>query len=278
MIQLNKVYNENCTDTMKRMNDEFVDLVITSPPYDNRRQYENVHKFTFDEFKIIAKQLYRVVKKGGIVVWVVADETKNFCESLTSLKQAIYFVDNCGFNLLDTMIYKKIGQLPYSIKFKKYQSVFEYMFIFCKGSPKTFNPIMIKTTESVTGKIKKLTVRTVKGELKEKICIRKSFKCKGNIWEYHTGNENDHDRLESDNLHPAIFPKQLVIDHMKSWSNEGDVVFDSFAGSGTTLKVAEMMNRKWIGSEIVPLYCKLINKTLKRFDQRKKGSELWDLK
>lgn len=137
MIKLNTIYNEDCLDTMKRLHDGTIDLIVTSPPYDNLRTYKG---FVFN-FENIARQLTRITKPGGIIVWVVGDETKNFCESLTSFKQAIFFVEQCEINLLDTMIYEKdSGPLPH-ISTKRYSPRFEYMFIFSKGRPGTFNPI-----------------------------------------------------------------------------------------------------------------------------------------
>ena len=100
-METNVIYNENCLDTMARMKDNFIDLVVTSPPYDGLRTY-NGYSFPFED---IAKELYRVTKEGGVVVWNVSDSTINGSESLTSFKQAIYFVEECGFNLHDTMIY-----------------------------------------------------------------------------------------------------------------------------------------------------------------------------
>lgn len=270
MIELNKIYNENCIETMKRMPDRFIDMVLTSPPYDSRRTYTGVHKFTFDEFKLVAKGLYRIVKDGGVVVWVVADETKNFCESLTSFKQAIYFVDDCGFNLLDTMIYYKKSYLHNTNgeKTLKYEHAFEYMFVFCKEKPKTFNPIKLLSLNG--GKKTTVKVRNVNGSIRKSESIIKDMRTKGNVWEILPGGCED-----NESIHPAVFPKQLVIDHIKSWSNEGDVVYDPMCGSGTVCKVCKLMNRKYIGSEIVSRYVELANMTLKRTDMRKKGRELW---
>jgi len=134
-MEINKIYNEDCLDTMKHMPDNFIDLVVTSPPYDKLRDYKG---FTFD-FENIAKELYRVTKQGGVVVWVVADATVNGSETGTSFKQALYFKE-IGFNLHDTMIYYRwSGPLTH----RRYEQEFEYMFILVKGKLETFNPIMI---------------------------------------------------------------------------------------------------------------------------------------
>jgi len=276
MISLDTIYNENCLITLSRMPDKFIDMTLTSPPYDGRRSYEGEHKFDFEEFKAIAKELYRVTKDGGVVVWVVNDETINYCESLTSFKQAIYFVEECKFNLLDTMIYYKKSTLvamPPILKVR-YNPSFEYMFIFSKGIPKTFNSIKIKCINA--GSLNNhSTSRQVNGTLKREIFITQETKVKNNVWEI-LPNDNT-DNKENDSLHPAVFPKHLVIDHIKSWSNEGDIVYDPFSGSGTVAKCCKLMNRKYIGSEIVKKYWLLGNITLKRTDDRKKGSEIWKI-
>jgi len=133
----NTIIQGDCIDIMKTIPDNNIDLTVTSPPYDNLRDYNG---YTFD-FEGIAKELFRVTKDGGVVVWVVADQTSKFCESLSSFKQAIYFVEECGFNLLDTMIYHKSNYAPAYPTLRRYANTFEYMFVFSKGKPSTFNPI-----------------------------------------------------------------------------------------------------------------------------------------
>ena len=156
-MEINKIYNENCLDTMAMMPDGFVDLIVTSPPYDNLRDYKG-YSFQFEE---IAKELFRVTKTGGVVVWIVADETKKFCESLSSFKQAIFFVEHCGFNLLDTMIYHKSNYAPAYPTLRRYANTFEYMFILSKGKPKTFNPIQQeKVLKNYRGKNRLLGKKT----------------------------------------------------------------------------------------------------------------------
>jgi len=278
MITLNTIYNENCIITLSRMPDKFIDMTLTSPPYDGRRTYEGEHKFDFEEFKVIAKELYRVTKEGGIVVWVVADETRNYCESLTSFKQAIYFVEECKFNLLDTMIYYKCPScfrgMPKVMCDRKYTNSYEYMFVFSKGIPKTFNPILIKTMPVIKTE-RSTSLRKESGILRPIKYEHKEFKSLDNIWKI-LPNDNT-DNKENESIHPAVFPKQLVIDHIKSWSNEGDIIYDPFSGSGTVAKCCKLMNRKYIGSEIVRKYWLMGNITLKRTDDRKKGSALWKI-
>jgi site-specific DNA-methyltransferase (adenine-specific) len=254
-MQLNKIYNENCLETMSKMQDEFVDLVVTSPPYDNLRDYKG---YSF-EFEKIAQELYRVVKKGGVVVWVVNDSTVNGSESTTSFKQAIYF-NQLGFNLHDTMIYGKKNPLP--LNHNRYEQTFEYMFIFSKGKPNNFNPIMDKTTYS--GDIIKSSGRDKDGSLRKSHSYGKKIndeKIKNNIWYYDTGfNKGTTDKIAF--KHPATFPDKLAYDHIVSWSNENDIVYDPFMGSGTTAKMAYYSKRKYIGSEISKEYCEIAEKRL----------------
>lgn len=264
-MELNKVYTENCVDTMKKMPPEFIDLTVTSPPYDKARNYKG---FIFP-FEDIAKELYRVTKEGGIVVWVVNDQTVNGSESGTSFKQALFFM-SCGFRLHDTMIYKKT---TVTLNHNRYEQEFEYMFIFSKNKPKTFNPIRIPClwfgkdsdrTGQKTGKHdekgKRLRSENNRGNINPD-------KIKGNVWEYNVGYLHS----TKDNIafeHPAIFPEQLVADHIVSWSNEGDLVYDCFGGSGTTAKMAHIYKRNWILSEISNEYVEICNKRLMPYLQQ----------
>ena len=261
-LELNKIYCESNLDTMAKMPDNFVDLTVTSPPYDNLRDYNG---YSFD-FESVAKELFRVTKEGGVVVWVVNDQTQKGSESGTSFKQALYFM-GCGFNLHDTMIYKDSGL---TMNHNRYEQEFEYMFVFSKGKPKTFNPIRIpciyfgkdsdrkgQFTKEHDEKNKKLRSN------KERTNI-KSTKIKGNVWEYANGyGKSTNDKIAFN--HPAIFPDKLAAEHIKSWSNENDVVYDPCSGSGTTAKMAHLLKRNWIGSEISQEYCDLTNIRLKPY-------------
>jgi len=247
---INKVICGDCLDVMKDIPDNSIDLTVTSPPYDNLRTYNG---YTFD-FEGIAKELYRITKDGGVVVWVVGDATINGSETGTSFKQALYFKE-IGFNLHDTMIYAKQNPVPYH--HNRYNPQFEYMFILSKGVPKTFNPIQEKTKGFKTGKY-----RYPDGSLKvANTPIIKETKMLNNIWYYVVGGKG--------NNHPASFPEKLAEDHIISWSNEGDTILDPMAGSGTTLKMAKKNNRNYIGIEISPEYIDIINKRLNTLNQYK---------
>lgn len=233
---------------MAMMDNEFIDLTVTSPPYDDLRQY-NGYEFEFDK---IAKELFRITKKGGVVVWIVSDATFKGSESGTSFKQAIYFKE-CGFNLHDTMIYEKSGMAyPDSTR---YHQVFEYMFVLSKGFPKSVN--LIKDRENKF-------VGTVGGNKRGGLCKREEYGARFNVWRYANGRDNSSkDRIAF--KHPAIFPESLAEDHIISWSNKGDIVYDPFLGSGTTAKMAIKQKRNWIGSEISNEYCIIANKRLNEF-------------
>ena len=250
------LFNESNLDTMKRMPDNFIDLTVTSPPYDGLRTY-NGYSFPFEE---IAKELYRVTKQGGVVVWIVGDATVNGSETGTSFKQALYFMQ-CGFNLHDTMIYQKISYMP-NKKAKRYDGLFEFMFVFSKNTPKTFNEIIEERTNIEKSICKKdIMVRQKDGSFKKSERINKgTTKKMGNVWTYLNNSNSTKDKIAFE--HPAIFPEQLANDHIISWSNEGDIIYDPFAGSGTTGKMAILNKRKCIMSEISAEYCEIIKKRL----------------
>ena len=245
-MEINKIYNENCLDTMAKMPDGFVDLTVTSPPYDNLRTYNG---YSFD-FEAVAKELFRVTKQGGVIVWVVGDATIKGSETGTSFKQALYFKE-IGFNLHDTMIYSKTSQ-PRQNGYR-YEQQFEYMFVFSKGPTKISNPIKEPCINA--NKTVKRTCRDNGADiLKSSQGIVSESKIKGNVWLYGSKSNNTE--------HPAVFPEALANDHIISWSNEGDLVYDPFMGSGTTAKMAILNKRNWIGSEISEEYCKIIERRI----------------
>jgi len=251
---LNKIYNENCLDTMARMEDNFIDLTITSPPYDNLRDYNG---YSFD-FESIAKELFRVTKVGGVVVWIVGDATIKGSESGTSFKQALFFKE-IGFNLHDTMIYEKSGVMPSK---NRYCQMFEYMFVLSKGKPKTTNLLKDRKNNWANTKTGNIGQRQKDGSVKTngKKNI-KEFGLRFNIWRIlNEGGWNNKDIFTKN--HPATFPEQLAKDHIISWSNEGDLVYDPFMGSGTTAKMSILNNRNYIGSEISEEYCDIIKQRI----------------
>lgn len=251
MIEINKIHNENCLDTMAKMPDNFIDLTVTSPPYDNLRTY-NGYSFPFED---IAKELFRITKDGGVVVWIVGDATVKGSETLNSFKQALYFKE-LGF-YIDTNIYQKQNYKP--VNAKRYDNVFEYIFILSKGQPKTFNPIMVEKARVKTESGK---YRQKDGSMKTSIRKLNELKKATNIFSYSVGGHIA-DKIAFE--HPAIFPEDLAKDHIISWSNEGDLVYDPFMGSGTTAKMAILNNRSYIGSEISKEYCEISEKRLQPY-------------
>ena len=235
------------------MPNNFIDLTVTSPPYDNLRTYNG---YCFD-FENVAKELYRITKDGGVVVWVVGDATINGSETGTSFRQALFFKD-CGFNLHDTMIWEKQTFTATGALKTRYAQVFEYMFVFSKGKLKTFNPIKDRETKGV--RKKHGTIRQVNGTTRKQSSIGKIYTDKYaqrfNVWKINTEVSN------SNRFHPAQFSEQLANDHIISWSNEGDLVYDCFMGSGTTAKMSILNNRNFIGSELSSEYVKIAEKRI----------------
>lgn len=271
MIEINKIYCENCLDTMARMPDGFLDLTVTSPPYDDMdenfnplpkhglRQYEG---YTWD-FKAIANELYRVTKDGGVVVWVVGDPTIKGSESLASSLQKIYF-HKVGFNIHDTMFYQT-NKPPLS--HNRYEQSIEYMFVISKGRPITTNLIKEPCIYYGIDKRKESRYTHNGGYIENKSMrqgsIRKppnKTKPKTHLWYYKTGAGHSGDDLMFQ--HPATFPDKLANDHIISWSNSSDLVYDPFAGSGTTAKSSILNNRNFIGSEIAPEYTPIYEKRI----------------
>ena len=249
---LNTLIQWDCLEVLRTFESSSINLTVTSPPYDNLRTYNG---FSWD-FEWVAKELYRVTKKGGVVVWVVWDSTVKWSESWTSFKQALYFKE-IGFNLHDTMIYRKLNPMP--VKSNRYLPCFEYMFVFSKGKPKSVSLIREKTL--ATGKEKYTGTQQENGRFGSYGKKRNLERDKYNVWDIKVGsNQTTKDKIAFQ--HPAIFPEKLAEDHILSWSNEWDIVLDPFAWSGTTLKMAKKNNRNYIGIEISEEYCDIINKRL----------------
>jgi len=235
---------------MSRMPDGFIDLTVTSPPYDNLRTYNG---FEFD-WKAVIKELYRVTKEGGVVVWVVGDATINGSETGTSFRQALYAME-CGYNLHDTMIYQK--STP-PLTHNRYEQNFEYMFVWSKGKPFAFNGLTEKRKYTDNRKDKRFG-RNADNTVDTGYSSKYETRLKRNVWAFFAGG-GANDKIASQ--HPAIFPEKLAYEHIISWSNEGDLIYDPFMGSGTTAKAAISANRDWIGSEISSEYCEIIRKRL----------------
>lgn len=237
----------DCLQVLAELPDDSIDLTVTSPPYDNLRKYNG---YTFD-FEGIARQLYRVTKPGGVVVWVVADATVNGSETGTSFRQALYFRDVCGFRLHDTMIWNKGGFSAVGSLATRYANVHEFMFVLTKGPPRVFNPIRDRPNKTA-GRTLSGTLRKADGTFKPVSNKGREIPAMGqrfNVWEMPP--------VKVRQAHPAPFPESLASDHVESWSNSGDLVLDPFMGSGTTGKVAIATGRDFIGIEISPEYLEM---------------------
>jgi len=266
MIEINKLYNQDCLATMIQIDNNSVDMVLTSPPYDDLRTYNkhlsgnkteyNGYSFPFEQ---IVQELFRIVKKGGVVVWVVGDATNKGSETGTSFRQALYF-KKCGFDIYDTMIYQKTGT-PFPQK-TRYNQIFEYMFVFSKGKPNTFNPIMKKNvTAGAVRHSRKF--RNADGEMIDGFNGKpiNEYGIDNNVWVMRNGMYKSTKDIVAFE-HPAIFPEELAIRHIISWTKENDLIYDPFMGSGTTAKAAIQLKRNWIGSEIDKSYCDICEKRL----------------
>lgn len=256
----NKIIKSDCLEILREMEKEYVDLTLTSPPYDNLREYNG---FELDIDSII-KELFRVTKKGGVVVWVVGDATVKGSESGTSFRQALKFIEN-GFRLHDTMIYEKnTSSFPARRNGSRYTQIFEYMFVFSKGAPKTANLICDKPNKwAGHTNWGANTQRGIDGELKETTKIKPvpDFSPRNNIWKYTVGGGfATKDKIA--HKHPAIFPEKLAEDHILTWSNEGDLVLDIFGGSGTTAKMSKINNRDFIYIDTSEEYCEIAKERL----------------
>ena len=268
-MEIDKIYQGDCLEVLKTFEDNLIDLTVTSPPYDNLRTYGGViDGWSFEKFQGIARELYRVTKEGGVVVWVVADATIKGSETGTSFKQALYFME-CGFNLHDTMIWQKASYVP--LTHNRYEQEFEYMFVFSKGKPKTFNPIKVECKYAGTKHWGKPTYHKTNGSGLVSVEQKKinDTKIHGNIFMYDTAKASKKGEYGG---HPAPFPEALANDHILSWSNEGDMVLDPFMGSGTTGKMAIRNNRNFIGIELNEEYFKIAER---RIDLEKQQLKLF---
>jgi len=242
------VCGDNC-EIMRSLPSESVDLVVTSPPYDDLRTYGG-HSW---DFYGVAWNLKRLLKPGGVIVWVVADQTKDGSETGTSMRQALHF-QSLGLNLHDTMLY--LTNKP-PLTHNRYEQSWEYAFVLSRGTPKTFNGLKRKTTTEggLPGRFMQ-TASDDKYSAAHKQSRTAEYTLRVNAWHYHSGHDSDNGE------HPAPFPEGLAQDHISSWSNVGDVVLDPFAGSGTTLKAAKHLNRRYLGIELNPKYVEIIKNRL----------------
>ena len=243
------IYNANCLDYLQTLPNNSIKFIITSPPYDDLRNY-NGYSF---EFEKIALELARTLQEGGVIIWNVADATVKGSETGTSMRQALFFID-CGLRLHDTMIYEKQNPMPASKSSKRYHQAWEYIFCFSKGTPETFNPFMIPAKYGhVEANMKH---RGKDGNLEYTKTKRNSHTKVRNIFTYTIGGGHSTSDKEAHG-HPALMPEKLAEDQILTWTNPGDTVFDPFSGAGTSGKMAVKNRRKYIGTELSKDYCDL---------------------
>jgi site-specific DNA-methyltransferase (adenine-specific) len=255
-----KLLKGDCLELMKKMPSNKVDLTVTSPPYDNLRKYNgNANSWNFSKFQEIAKELYRITSDNGVVVWVVSDSTVKGSETGTSFKQALYFKE-IGFDLYDTMIWRKPN--PSVPTEGRYYNAFEYMFVLSKGKPKALNFICDKENKTYGSSYKSDThMNPENRKQNNKSKTVGKYSRRHNVWDIAIGSNKT--------KHPAVFPESLANDHILTWSNEGDLIFDPFMGSGTTGKMAILNNRNFIGIELDDDYFEIAKERIENSDTNK---------
>ena len=257
-LSINKTYHINCIAGMQQLDDECIDLVVTSPPYDDLRTYNDSSKWDQNTFYAVAAQLQRVLKPGGVIMWNVNDATIKGSESGSSFRQALHFMDVCKLRLHDTMIYEKTGTAFASgVKSVRYTQQFEYCFILSKGKPKTVNLLCDKKNKWAGHQSwGNAQTRAKDGSIKDPGKKSKEIKEWGvrtNIWKIKNSGGFGQ-KSKAAYKHPATMPEELARGHIKTWSKEGDLVLDPFMGSGTTAQVSVEENRNFIGFEIDDTY------------------------
>lgn len=258
MLDINTTHLMNCIDGMQQMEAESVDLVVTSPPYDDLRSYNDSSKWDHNVFKQVADELSRVLKPGGVIMWNVNDATVKGSETGSSFRQCLYFMDAHGLRLHDTMIYEKTGTAfasgPNSVR---YTQIFEYCFILSKGKPKTINLIQDKKNKwagyTSFGNAKTRKKDGTMHDPGRKSNEIREWGVRTNIWKIkNSGGFGQSSKASY--KHPATMPEELARGHILSWSNENDLILDPFMGAGTTAQVALEENRNFIGFEIDDTY------------------------
>lgn len=254
MIKLNSIHCAECTEIINQLDDDSIDLLLTSPPYDDVIKFKDA-KF---DYKKVINSFYRIMKPGGVIVWVMNDGTENYGETGSSFRHALCFQEQ-GFTIHDTMIFLK-DPMQWHPNRRRYKQAFQYMFIFSKGRPKTHNIIC---DVEIKNHNKRMTKRLHQDGTFDYNWYKptKIHTARTNVWKFKVGcNQSTKDKIAF--KHPAIFPEKLAEDHILTWSNPGGTVLDPMCGSGTTLKMAKKNNRNYIGIDMVPEYCEIAKERL----------------
>jgi len=227
MLELNKIYNIDCLDGFKQLDDESIDLICTDPPYQitSRGGSGNMGGYwtsdiaksgkIFDnnsiDIKDYAKELYRVLKDKSILY--IMTNNVNLIEMLNELTKV-------GFHFVKSLIWEKNNK----ICGRYYMGCYEYILLFRKGGDR---PINIPSTPDI------LNIPIIK--MKDS---------------------------DGSNIHDTEKPVDLMKVLISNSSNEGDLILEPFAGSGSTLIAAKELNRNFIGFEIDPKYAKITENRL----------------
>jgi len=250
-IPVNKIICADNVSLLKTLPDECIDLVVTSPPYDELRDYNG---YILD-LHGLGEQLLRVLKDGGICVMVIQDSTKDFAKSLTSFRTIVDWCDNIGFRLFECNIYNRQGTEGAWWK-QRFRVDHEYMPIFLKGKrPQYFDKENLKIPSKHANKVMTgANIRTKNGKTGSRKVKINPTKCPGTVMTF--GNTcGGESKLKS--KHPAVFPNMLAYDMIECFCPPDGIVLDPFNGSGTTTLAAKSLGRNYIGIDVSDEYNKI---------------------
>ncbi|MEK4362061.1 site-specific DNA-methyltransferase [Paenibacillus sp. FSL M8-0212] len=275
---INSFVYGNCEEVLKQIPNESVDLVVTSPPYADQRDYGSLESSISPDqyvkwFAPKAKEIHRVLKNNGSFVLNINDKVVGGYQHLFVFELVLHLCKKTGFNLVRDYIWYNPATPPNVFSrggYGRTKKSHEYCFWFSKGPEWTFNldPIrkpygkdMLKFLEGKGKGDRNQNTRPSTHNFNcEKVWTNKGGSDPGSVIEL--GNTNSNDVFaklckERGISHPARFPEKLVEFFILSGTKVGDVVLDPFSGSGTTAISAERNGRKWIGIDGNADYCEL---------------------
>ena len=257
-IPVNKIICDDNVKFLSTLPENCIDMVVTSPPYDNLRDYNG---FQLD-LSGVGEQLFRVLKPGGIVAVIIQDSTQDGRKTLTSFRMIVNWCDTIGFGLFENCIYSRQGVEGAWWK-KRFRVDHEYIPLFIKGKrPAYFNKEELKIPSKHGGKtMTGAATRNKDGtQQKSRSVYINPMKCRGTIWNYPQC--GDGSKLK--HLHPATFPNLLPYDLIQCFCPENGIVLDPFNGSGTTCVAAKSLNRQYIGVDCSQEYCDIAEKRIQQ--------------
>jgi len=255
-LKMNNVYEIDCIKAMNELLDEnSVDIIITSPPYNIGISY-NSHKdnMPFEEYLkwmySFGKSCKRVLKENGSLFFNIGDKVSDELKAFEIAKQLTEHL-----KLQNTIHWIKAIAIPEEgvnighfkpINSKRYlNNCHEYIFHFTKMKNVELNKLAIGVPYADKSNIKRW--KSVKGDLRGR----------GNVWYI------PYETVQSKKEHPAAFPKKLPEMCIKLHSYDKDtVVLDPFLGSGTTCMVAKQLGCKFLGFDIDKEYVEISKKKL----------------